>query len=246
MAGLGEHVAHGLRSAQLIEGVETPTALAEPAGMVVLRDDDTLESFGGEAERWLRELPADHLELPLVVYEVAQRARMRADVGGGGPPATARVRLSSGRWLVLYGARLHATEADPLRTVVVLEPARRADLAPLIVAMYELTERERDVTQFLVRGMPLDAIADTLCISKHAPRPHQGDLRKARCNESTRADSDALPRAVRPRVRSRTGSARVGPSAASLRAARKRPDARLESHASNCRRSCPREASEHL
>jgi DNA-binding CsgD family transcriptional regulator len=55
---------------------------------------------------------------------------------------------------------------------VVLEPGRRGDLAPLIVELYELTERERQVTQLLVRGMPIDEIARSLWITQHTVRNH--------------------------------------------------------------------------
>jgi hypothetical protein len=72
--------------------------------MVVLGDDDTLEALTGDAEHWLRQLPADDLALPSVVYGVARRARARASAGGTGPPGRARVRLPSGRWLLVHGA----------------------------------------------------------------------------------------------------------------------------------------------
>jgi DNA-binding CsgD family transcriptional regulator len=36
----------------------------------------------------------------------------------------------------------------------------------------ELSERERQVTQLLVRGMPIDAISQTLWISRHTVRDH--------------------------------------------------------------------------
>ena len=55
---------------------------------------------------------------------------------------------------------------------MVLEPARRSELAPLIVELYELTEREREVTQLLLRGMPIDEMARSLWISQHTVRDH--------------------------------------------------------------------------
>jgi DNA-binding CsgD family transcriptional regulator len=131
-----------------------------------------LESLTGEAERWLDELPADGTGLPSVVYGVARQARARADVGGEGPQARARVRLPSGRWLVVHGARLHPQRGGPPTTAVMLDPARRADLAPLIIETYELTQREREVTQLLTRGMPIVEIARSLWLSEHTVRDH--------------------------------------------------------------------------
>jgi DNA-binding CsgD family transcriptional regulator len=53
-----------------------------------------------------------------------------------------------------------------------LKPVSRAELAPLIVEMYELTDRERQITQLLVSGKPIDEIARTLSISQHTVRDH--------------------------------------------------------------------------
>jgi DNA-binding CsgD family transcriptional regulator len=173
VAGICEHVAHGLRSALLAEACDAAGAGSESPGMVVLRDDGELESLTAEAERWLGELPDDGLELPSVVYEVASRARSHFEAGGSGPPAQARVRLASGRWIAVHGARLHAAAGGAARTAVVLEPARRGDLAPLIVELHELTEREREVTQLLIRGLSIDDVARSLWISPHTVRDHR-------------------------------------------------------------------------
>jgi DNA-binding CsgD family transcriptional regulator len=172
IAGIGEHVAHGLRTALLLHAWPDDDSRADGPGMVVLRADEAVESLTSEAERWLDEFPAEGLELPSVVYQVAQHARARADTGESGPPARARVRLPSGRWLLVHGARLRTNGAEPGKTAVLLEPARRADLASLIVEIYELTERERQVTQLLVGGMPIDEIARSLHISQHTLRDH--------------------------------------------------------------------------
>jgi DNA-binding CsgD family transcriptional regulator len=72
----------------------------------------------------------------------------------------------------VHGARLRAAGEGPQRTAVILEPAHRADLASLIVELYELTPRERQITQLLVRGLPIDQIAQTLWVSQHTVRDH--------------------------------------------------------------------------
>jgi DNA-binding CsgD family transcriptional regulator len=168
MAQTAPLVAHGLRTGLLLAASDDVPSAAEPPGMIVLGGDGALETLTGEAERWLDELPADGLELPIVVHEVARRARATA----GGPPARARVALRSGRWLNVHGALLRGPSGHPARTAVVLEPARRADLAPLIVARYDLTPREREVTRLLVGGVPTADIASALFISPHTLRDH--------------------------------------------------------------------------
>jgi len=171
VAGICEHVGHALRTALLLEAHDDATAAAHAPGMVILTDDDEIEALTGEAERWLAALPRDGLELPSVVYGVARRARAAAADGADQPPARARVRLPGGGWLVVHAARLRGSSA-PDRTAVVVEPARRAELAPLILELHDLTERERQVTQLLVSGKPIDAIAQTLWISPHTVRDH--------------------------------------------------------------------------
>jgi DNA-binding NarL/FixJ family response regulator len=58
------------------------------------------------------------------------------------------------------------------RTAVVLEPARRAALAPLIVARYELTARECEVTRLLAGGRSTADIARELGSSSITLRGH--------------------------------------------------------------------------
>lgn len=112
------------------------------------------------------------MPVPAVVFQVAQRARAQAAGGPSQPLARARVLLPSGRWLLVHGARLRPRGASAPRTAVVLEPARRADLAPLIVELYELTDRERQITQLLASGIPVEQIASSLWISPHTARDH--------------------------------------------------------------------------
>jgi DNA-binding CsgD family transcriptional regulator len=172
LASISEHVAHGLRGALLIDASQEPSPHAEAPGMLVLDEDNNLESQTGEAERWLCELPSDALDLPSAVHHIAHQARAHARNGGAGPPARARVRLRSGSWLLVHGACLRADGGDPERVAVVLEPARSSDLASMIVDLYELTEREREITQLLVSGMPMNEIAEVLFISQHTVRDH--------------------------------------------------------------------------
>jgi len=53
-----------------------------------------------------------------------------------------------------------------------IEPARRADIAAIVVELYGLTEREQQVTQLLVRGLAIDEIAQTLWLSRHTVRDY--------------------------------------------------------------------------
>jgi DNA-binding CsgD family transcriptional regulator len=171
VASLAAHVAHGLRVALLRTEVAESRAEDAP-GMIVLGPGGEIESATESAERWLAEFPAERpgdLELPSVVLAVALRARAALE-GSGDLVPRARVRLPGGRWLLVHAAGLRG--AEPGRTAVMIEPARRAELAPIVVELFGLTDRERQVTELLVRGLATDEIAQSLWLSRHTVRDH--------------------------------------------------------------------------
>ncbi|HET8758460.1 MAG TPA: LuxR C-terminal-related transcriptional regulator [Solirubrobacteraceae bacterium] len=171
LADLSEPVAVGVRTAlRTRTRVGVPSA-ATDAGMLVLDAAGEIESMTGAAARWLDELPDDGLRVPGVVREVARRAH--ADQSGRGRlRARARVCARTNRWLLVHGAVLRGAAGEPARAAVILEPAGSAELAPLIVALYGLTEREREVTALLGRGLTIANIGRTLSISHHTVRDH--------------------------------------------------------------------------
>jgi DNA-binding CsgD family transcriptional regulator len=171
VTALCAEIGDGLRRALLLGSADSSASGPAP-GLVVLRDDGSVEAMSDAAAHWLGELPDEGLELPSVVYEVARRARALADTGRPGRPARARVRLPSNHWLVVHGARLRPVASGRPTTAVVLEPAHVAELVPLIVAAYELTAREREITQMLVRGLSTAEIAAELWLSPYTVRDH--------------------------------------------------------------------------
>jgi len=170
VASLCEHVAHGLRTALLLHA-PSDAPLDEAPGMIVLGSGDEIESISDAARHWLGELPQEQLDLPGAVHAVALRARAAAAGDDQGVPR-ARLRTRSGRWLLLHGACLRDASGTPARTAIVVEPARRAEVAAIMVEAYELTEREQQVTQLLVRGLAIDEIAQALWLSRHTVRDH--------------------------------------------------------------------------
>lgn len=172
VASITEHLAHGLRMALLLREVEEAPADEAP-GTIILGPDGSLESITESAEGWLSllppEYPAEESVLPSAIQAVAIRARGTGDEHAGAVPR-ARLRLRSGQWLTVHAAELRGPE--PRRTAIVIEPARRAELTALVVQIYELTQRERQVTELMVRGLPIDEIAEGLWLSHHTVRDH--------------------------------------------------------------------------
>ncbi len=176
MIGLSDHIAHGLRSALLFDAARADELSGvEAPGMIVLAGDNSIDSLTVEAQRWLHQIPPDRAparELPTVIYDVVRCARAAIQQRLGVPPARARVRLLSGHWLSIHAARLREPDGNSGRTAVMLEPTRPAQLAPLMFELHDLTDRERQVVQLLVRGLGTDDIARALWISEHTVRDH--------------------------------------------------------------------------
>lgn len=137
--------------------------------------------------------------LPHVLFAVASHARaIAADERADKLVARCRVPTRSGRWLVLHGQRLFNTAGqddpqmpaerksgsgpDPAalrdrdhgcgQTCVIIEPASAAELAPLIVCAYGLTDREQQVTRCVLRGMATKEIASALGLSPYTVSDH--------------------------------------------------------------------------
>jgi DNA-binding CsgD family transcriptional regulator len=168
------YLAEGAQRGLLIGEASDPEGPDAP-GLVVLKDDWSVESLTPGVERWLSELPDGDSEaqgkLPPAVLAVAGRAlRTAENEDVPGEIALARVLSGEGRWIVLHAAALVADGAR--RVAVIVEPADPARISPLLMAAYQLTDREQDVTRLVLRGDSTAQIADRLCVSPHTVQQH--------------------------------------------------------------------------
>jgi DNA-binding CsgD family transcriptional regulator len=119
--------------------------------------------------QFLDDQAPDHHPVPHTVLAVVSRARLAAAAGDAGP-ARSRARTVDGRWVVLHGTQLG--DGPEARTAVIIEPARPAELAELIVLAYGLTRRERAVTRLVIQGQSTGEIARTLHLSPFTVQDH--------------------------------------------------------------------------
>lgn len=201
IARIAPHIGNAIRASYLLgwtdgggaSGTEGPDiSRADLAGLVLLSDDGHIGSATPLALEWWGS--ETELARAIVLHEVANQARAVADGRASEPPPFARTRTRSGAWVVVRGVRLHGRV-----TALVIEPATRSDLAPILLALHQLTDRERQVTQLLLRGMPTAEIADELWISRETLRDHVKAI-YAKLGVSSRPELAALL-THEPRVR---------------------------------------------
>ena len=165
--------ARGLR-----RGLVTQPSMA-PAergpGIVLIDDSDAVVSVTREAAAWLDEVDGSFglstegpVPMPFEAYSYAARVRAAVDQGHADGPPRARVRTRTGVWLTMHGSLLEGTD----QLALVIEPAKAADVAPLLVAAYGLTQREVEVTRSISRGLGTSEIAAKLFLSPHTVRDH--------------------------------------------------------------------------
>jgi DNA-binding CsgD family transcriptional regulator len=188
--------AFSAEESELVAGLSGPLGLAvrehtraeaEPAvtedgvgpGLMLFSPDGELQSVNDDALAWLEELLPSRgeecerfgLKLPMVVAATLARARAIAEERDH-RSARARVRTAAGRWIVCHASCLRGADGTVGDTALVLEPAQAAEIAPMIIQAYGLTEREREITGLISLGFGTAEIADRLYLSPHTVRDY--------------------------------------------------------------------------
>ena len=170
---IAPHLAEGLRAALLHEAAAV--AGSDGPGLVVLADDLSVASTTAAADRWLAELGdwPRRSEPPQAILAVAARLAEIERAGETRPELLPRARAQtrSGRWLLLHAARLSGPTGNG-QIAVILEPAAPAEVAPLVLQAYGLTDREAQVARLVLRGLSTGEIADALSIAALTVQQH--------------------------------------------------------------------------
>jgi DNA-binding CsgD family transcriptional regulator len=143
------------------------TALFDPAGELLSCDERAEQLFAEIAGTQWSALP---LPMTAIYAVIARAAAIRAGTDRG--PASCRVRSASGRWLSVHASGLRGRDGRRGPIAVTVEPAKSAQIAPIIVEAYSLTPREQEITRAVARGLSNPEIAAELYLSPHTVRDH--------------------------------------------------------------------------
>ena len=216
LAAVAGPLAQGARRGLLVGEATDPEGPYAPA-LIVLDEDWQVQSMTPGAEALLAELPGGAVSaardaLPACVLSVAGRAlRSLETAGTTGEVAVARVRADSGQWMILHGAPL--LRDSNRRVAIIVERGDPDRLAPLLMAAYELTDREKDVTRLVLQGEITSSIAARLFVS---PQTVQQHLKNIFDKTSVRSRRELIGKVFfahyEPRVRDNERRAQAGRS----------------------------------
>ncbi|GAB3947042.1 LuxR C-terminal-related transcriptional regulator [Kribbella albertanoniae] len=161
-------LARGLRRG-LIVGDLQRARRSSTAAVVILNAADQVVSATDAAEQRFQDLGGVlWSSLPVPVVSVLAAAR---GVAGQFVPEM-QVRTQDGEWLTLHAARVRGPEGVTTDVAVTIAPAGPAEIIPLVVAAYGLTEREQNVVQQVLGGGSTAEIARRLYLSPYTVQDH--------------------------------------------------------------------------
>ncbi|TXK19975.1 LuxR family transcriptional regulator [Homoserinibacter sp. GY 40078] len=173
LASLSPILALGVRSG-ILSRLAAPAAApdAGPAVLIV-GSDDRIQQLTPGAEARLSELDWGRaaVEPMSTVYSLVGMARRFGDGESVSPPR-GRIRTARGQWLMLHAAPLSSSSERRGDVVVTIEEARPPEIVDLVVAAFDLTARERDVTRLVLQGVDTKEIAAGMHVSTYTVQDH--------------------------------------------------------------------------
>ena len=174
LASLSEAMSVGVRTAILGRIATLAPALPPigPAVVIVGADDQVIQMSAGAEERLGELLTHTNGSDPSGIVTSLVGAARRFARGETARPPRSRVRARNGMWLVLHATPLSARDGRGGDVVVTIDEARPPEIVPLVVAAFDLTQREQDVTERVLQGMDTKEIAASMHLSAYTVQDH--------------------------------------------------------------------------
>lgn len=155
-------------------------------GLIVLGENGQLEGINSSAQAWLTDLVEPGFRvpegwLPAPIHEVAMRARAIANslstgLSSNDAQARLRVRTYAGQWVTLHGSHMIGTRPGGNQIAVIIERAHSSQIAGLLMLAYDLTMREREVLQGVLKGLVTKEISHVLHMSTNTVQDHMKSI----------------------------------------------------------------------
>jgi DNA-binding CsgD family transcriptional regulator len=180
MRRIAPHVAAGLRAAALLDASDAVGTAAgdsyerglsgvlvlDGSGGVHLRNDPAVEYLQDLADTGVVADGVPSAVAGAVVKLRVQHARDARDGAESEPLSSQlRVRGRSGCWYTLEASLSEPGASGDSSVIVLVRPARRAEVAQILTRLYGLTPRERETLARVARGQSTKEIATALGIS---------------------------------------------------------------------------------
>jgi DNA-binding CsgD family transcriptional regulator len=173
LAGLSETLAVGVRTALLGRLADVASDVPLGPAVVIVSADDEVQQMSAGAEHRLADLLTTEIGAdPTGIIGALVGAARRYAEGELSRPPRCRVRSRSGMWLVLHASPMTSRDGVTGDVVVTIDEARPPEIVPLVVAAFDLTQRERDVTERVLQGLDTKEIAATMHLSAYTVQDH--------------------------------------------------------------------------
>lgn len=173
LADLSASLSVGVRVG-LLTGIAPLDAVAPRGpGVVIVDGQNRIQQVSaGTEERLAMLMTHDDGVLPDGIIGSLVSAARRFAAGDSPRPPRCRVRARDGMWLVLHATTMSSRDGSVGDVVVTIDEARPPEIVPLVVAAFDLTPRERMVTELVLQGVDTKEIATTMHLSTYTVQDH--------------------------------------------------------------------------